>query len=226
MRLPKPDGGTRPINIFPAAVRLWMCAKSPRLRRWEADHSPDEIYGTSARIANRAAFLAAFEGEAACGERDFYAQAPLDLAKAFESVPHGAHWDAAKRRGYPLITVRLALQAYYMPRTISCGGICSRLVRATRGITAGSGTATAELRLLMLDLIDEPADTGVECKIYVDDVNLDCRMPNPAKGKRPKTRRQRLQFSALVRKHLNRIADRLANAVNNCIDFFDNTHNI
>ena len=85
--LTKP-GAPRRIGLFPAAIRLWMRDKSPRLRKWEADHSPDEIYGTSARTANRAAFFAAFEGEAASGDRDFYAQALLDLVKAFESVPH------------------------------------------------------------------------------------------------------------------------------------------
>ena len=49
----------------------------------------------------------------------------LDLAKAFEMVPHARLVDAARRRGYPL-----------------------------KLLTAGSGFATTELRLLLMDVMD------------------------------------------------------------------------
>ena len=63
--IPKTDGGQRPIGLLPAAIRLWMRARSPQLRRWEADNNPDGLYGGADRSAARAAWLAGFEGEAA-----------------------------------------------------------------------------------------------------------------------------------------------------------------
>ena len=76
-----------------------------------------------------------------------------------------------------MAVLRLALAAYAMPRSISSDGAFSRLVIATRGITAGSGTATAELRALTLDLIDMLAAEFPQLvqAVYVDDVNLEHR---------------------------------------------------
>ena len=34
--LPKPDGGSRPIGLFPTLVRVWMRARSDLARSWEA----------------------------------------------------------------------------------------------------------------------------------------------------------------------------------------------
>ena len=41
---------------------------------------------------------------------------------------------------------------------------------ATRGITAGSGLATTELRVLLIDIIDAASRPGVTITLYVDDV--------------------------------------------------------
>ena len=68
--------------------------------------------------ATRAAWLSAWEAEAASSGRCTYAQSLLDLVKAFEMVPHARLWDAAKKRGFPLAILRLALEAYKMPRSL------------------------------------------------------------------------------------------------------------
>ena len=127
--------------------------------------------------ATRAAWLSAWEAETANTSGGVYGQSLLDFVKAFEMVSHDRLWDAAKRRQYPLAVLRLALAAYRMPRSISCDGVYSRLIEATRGITAGSGTATAELRNLVLDLLDILAEAFPEVvpAVYVDDVNLEHR---------------------------------------------------
>ena len=173
--LPKADGSRRPIGLFPAVIRVWMRSRSSALRSWEADHDHSSIYGSSGKAAKRATWLAAWEAESARSKEGLYAQALLDLAKAFDTVPHEQVWKQAAARGYPLHILRLALAAYRLPRTIGIDSVFSRLIVAGRGITAGSGTATAELRLLILGLLDA---LQIECPvaslaIYVDDINIE-----------------------------------------------------
>jgi hypothetical protein len=62
---------------------------------------------------------------------------------------------AAVKHGYSLILLRLSLAAYRCLRTLVDNKVCSRLILAVCGITAGSGTATTELRMLVLDVIDQ-----------------------------------------------------------------------
>ena len=60
-------------------------------------------------------------------------------------------------------------------RMICIDGVCSRLVQASRGITAGAGMATSELRLFMLDLILSSTKlfSWVKHTLYVDDLTLE-----------------------------------------------------
>ena len=75
----------------------------------------------------------------------------LDVVKCFETVPHRALVEAAHVKGYNLMILRLSLAAYRLRRSLSVEGVFSRTLRATRGITAGSGFATTELDLLLVD---------------------------------------------------------------------------
>ena len=99
----------------------------------------------------------------------------LDLVKAFESVPHWVLVEAARLKGYPIALLKLSIAAYRLARSIGVDGVYSRLIVANRGITAGSGFATSELRVLMLDLIfalQARWANIIIVKVYVDDLTL------------------------------------------------------
>lgn len=71
--------------------------------------------------------------------------------------------------------LRLSIAAYRLCRAIGVDGVYSRFITANRGITAGSGFATSELRVLMLDLIrvvQARWANVVFTKVYVDDLTL------------------------------------------------------
>ena len=70
-------------------------------------------------------------------------------------VPHCLLAAAAVAKGYPLVILRLSLASYRLARSVGIEGNYSRLIVACRGITAGSGFATSELRVLLLDVIIE-----------------------------------------------------------------------
>ena len=106
------------------------------------------------------------------------AMALLDLTKAFELVPHLVLIYAARALQYPLWLLRLSLAAYRMTRRIGVSGVYSRACRATRGITAGSGFAVVELRILLFSCIEATYDTFEQLKrehwlwAYVDDITI------------------------------------------------------
>ena len=81
--LPKPDGGRRPIGLFPAVIRVWMRARSAALREWEQHNARPGLYGAAGMAASRAAWLSAWEAESASTSQGWYAQSLLDLVKAF-----------------------------------------------------------------------------------------------------------------------------------------------
>ena len=181
--LPKPDGGRRPIGLFPVIVRVWARARSHIARQWEADNPRPGLYGGPAMGAQKAAWQAGFHAEAAALTRSNYAQALLDLVKAFEKVPHDVVFRLAQKRGFNLWLVRLSVASYRLMRTIGIDGAYSRMVTATRGITAGSVFATSELRIIMLDAMDYTTRIwpSISLSVYVDD----CTLEHSGPGTRP-----------------------------------------
>ena len=129
------------------------------------------MYGSAGKAAKRATWISAWEAESAGSKAELYAQALLDQAKAFETVPHEHLWKQAAARGYPL----RVLAAWRMLRTIGIDASFSRLVKAPRGIPAGSRTATAELRRLIIGLLDvlEVKRPAATIAVYVDAVNVE-----------------------------------------------------
>ena len=171
--LPKGDGGHRPIGLFPTVVRVWMKARAEVAREWEELTAGPELYGCRNMGAQKAAWLEAFGAEAATAGGNAHAAALLDLTKAFETVPHRYLIDAAVQHGFSLKVLRLSLAAYRVARVIGIDGVFSKPVIATRGITAGSGFATTELRLLLTELVHLLKKTWpLAMKLYVDDLTL------------------------------------------------------
>ena len=173
--LPKPDGGRRPIGLFPTTIRIWMRARSHLAKEFEARTRSPSIFGGAGMGAQRAAWQVAFQAEAAALRSEHYAQSLLDLVKAFEKVPHRRLAQAARKHGYNVTVLRLTLAAYRLPRSIGVSGIYSRMVVACCGITAGSGFATVELRVLLLDVIKDTYRVwpNIRLALMVDDLTID-----------------------------------------------------
>ena len=179
--LPKPDGGRRPIGLFPTIVRVWMRCRLHVARKWEEDHALPALYGGPGMGAQRAAWTAMFAAESAAAGGDDHAAALLDLTKCFERLPHHAIVREARRLGYNLMLLRLSLDAYRMRRVIGIDGRYSDYVTACRGITAGSGFATTELRVLLFTMISVVCRywTTAQIMVYVDDITITSSGPPP-----------------------------------------------
>ena len=100
--LPKRDGGRRPIGLFPTIVRIWMRVRISIARQWERAHDHDSLFAGPDMGAQKASWQEAFAAESASLAGLDYAQALLDLVKAFETMPHWVLTEAAKIKGYPI----------------------------------------------------------------------------------------------------------------------------
>ena len=103
------------------------------------------------------------------------------MVKAFETVPHAILAKCAIAFGFPEALIRLSPAAYRLARTLGVDGAYSKLIVATRGITAGAGFATIELELLLYETMDHMHTRWaavLTIKVYIDDITLAaCGLP-------------------------------------------------
>ena len=173
--LSKSDGGFRPIGLLPLLPRIWMRARRDAAQQWERANARDYLYASEAKGATVAAWKQAARAELAVSLGTSYGQVLLDLVKAFERIPHWVLVREAKRLGYPLWLIRLSLATYRLERVLRVGQAISNPINATRGITAGSGLATSEMRLVMIDIVDQAlrAYPSVTPTLFVDDLSAE-----------------------------------------------------
>ena len=153
--LAKADGGWRPIGLLPHLVRTWMRVRRDVAKDWESHCNRKYLYAGVGKGSTVAAWKQAARAEIAAATGKDYAQSLLDLIKAFERVPYRVLRREASRLGYPLRMLRLTIAAYKRPRVLRVGDAISDIVLAIRGRVAGSGDATTEMRLGMINILDE-----------------------------------------------------------------------
>ena len=78
--------------------------------------------------------------------------------------------------------LKLCIAAYLLPRTIGVDGVYTCLMLATRGIVAGSVTATIELRALLIEFLDDTSRLFPRAilSVYVDDTGVEAMGPPAA----------------------------------------------
>lgn len=123
-----------------------------------------------------AAWKQAARAEAARALLVHYGQALLDLVKAFERIPHDRLLHEARLLGYLGWLIRLAVATYRLQRVVPVGDALSQMVTAVQGITAGSASATTEMRVMMIRLVDRAclAYPLVTPTLFVDDLAGEC----------------------------------------------------
>ena len=151
--VPKAEGGFRPIGLIPFIPRVWMRCRRDVAKQWELDTERRFLYAGAGKRSTIAAWRQAARAEIARAVGDKYVQILLDLVKAFERIPYHVLLREVRRLGYPLRLLRLAIATYRLPRSIRVGDAMSDLVQAIRGIVAGSGTATTEMRVVMVNIV-------------------------------------------------------------------------
>ncbi len=160
---------------MPTLVRIWARARRSIARQWELDNARPYFYAGPGRSASIAAWKQGYRAELADALDVQYGQVLLDLIKCFEHVALEVLVAEAISMGYSITILRLSISSYLMPRTIRIDGVCSRIVRAMRGIIAGSVYATTELRVLIVRALDRTCKAVPRAPLtaYVDDVSVE-----------------------------------------------------
>ena len=174
--LPKPAGGWRPIGLLSWMPKVWMKMRRTAAAEWEKANERAYLYAGPGKGAEIAAWKQAARAEAASACKEAcYAQCLLDLVKAFDRVPHHVLIREASALGYSLWILRLSLATYTSDRILRVGGVVSTPFKARRGITAGSGLATAEMRLVMIRIVDRASQISpmVVPTLFVDDLSAE-----------------------------------------------------
>ena len=174
--IPKAGGGWRPVGLLPAVVRLWAKIRGHLAEEWEARQERSYLYGGKGRGAQMAAWQFAANAEAASYESAVHAAGLLDIEKAFERIPHDILVREARAREYPLRLLKLSLSSYRVARIVGVGGVFSKKIYPKRGIVAGSGFATRELRALVIGVFDQIKKVclSIRLTVYVDDATIEC----------------------------------------------------
>ena len=103
----------------------------------------------------------------------------VDLAKAFHKVPHWVLVREGRRLNYPMWMMKLSISTYRMARVLRKGQTISGSIMASRGITAGSGLATTEMRVVLIDAIDRALEVSPRAwpTVFVDDMSAEAGGP-------------------------------------------------
>lgn len=142
---------------------------------WERIQARAYLLAGKAKGATIAAWKQVARAEVARAMQAAYGQALLDLVKAFERRPHALLLREAEALGYPLWLFRLALTTYRLELVLRVGQAASAAVIATRGITAGSGSATIEMRLAIIRIVDKAATMSPanSLTLFVDGLGIE-----------------------------------------------------
>ena len=173
--LPKPEGGTRPIGLFPTVIRIFARWSRRRYAEpWENQHRRDYWYGERGRACDTCVWRQSLMAEYASSTGQTAVSALLDLHKAYEHVTHEHLQVQAVKHDFNWKLLRFLLLLYSMDRVILVGRIVTDVVRTGRTIVAGCSFATTLLRLALIGVLDQTAQRWPELHyaVVVDDIQL------------------------------------------------------
>ena len=99
------------------------------------------------------------------------------MVKAFDRVPHRLLAREAAALGFPLWLVQLSIATYRFKRIIRIGAVVSWELVALRGITAGSGFATTEMRAILMRIVDRAWKLPLATRLFDDDLSAEATAP-------------------------------------------------
>ena len=155
--IPKSDGSAdpgaqRPITVMSVVYRLWASTRLHQCEDWQAEYLPWHMHGfCKSRCVEDGIWQASMRIEEANASSTPLYGFSMDIAKAFDSVPHAVMFHLAKKVGVPTQIIR-GLQAMYagLNRRFKFGSIgYGPTWKSTNGILQGCPISVMMLNILM-----------------------------------------------------------------------------
>ncbi len=150
----KARGGHRAIASLVGLYRLWTRLRREEARSWEAANDRPYFAAGKGRGPQDAVWRQAARAEAAVSARRHAATVLWDMSSFFETVRRVPLWHRAKRLGFPLVLLRVALNAYAAPRALAMNGALARPLAAQDGVLAGCGLAMTLTKVFVVEALD------------------------------------------------------------------------
>ena len=173
--IPKPTGGDRPIGLFAGVVRVWTKYLFQKyVTPWSKLHPRTYWYGETGKSCELCVWIQSVLAEYASAKGHTYSALLHDLEKAYENVKHSLLIQEAKRFGFPLRVLQLALMLYRVPRRVVLGGVATALVATEQTIVAGCTFATTLLKLTLMHAVDVVVTRHPQAHVavVVDDITV------------------------------------------------------
>ena len=138
----KPQGGYRPIGLFPSLYRVYMKVRQPAFMQWEKEHDRPFFAQGKGRGCVDPVWRQAVRMEAGHHDQGKAGVILWDLVKFYESLSHAKMWRECEKWGLPMAVVRVALNAYSWTRYIGLGEEVAEGIQPLRGVVAGCPLAT------------------------------------------------------------------------------------
>ncbi len=85
-----------------------------------------------------------------------------DIKQFYENLDHDLLYRASQALQCPLYAIRLALHMYSIPRRIFLDGAVGPRIYPSKGIVAGSKTATTEAKMYVMPMLEDVSATTEE----------------------------------------------------------------
>ena len=175
--IPKPTGGTRPIGLLPALVRVWERIRKPDVAIWRRSVERPYNWAAKGRSPEDAVWRQALKAEAAQSRGEESGALLLDLVKAFEMVRLELVWYAGIKLRFHPVLLRLVLESCAFARHLVMNRAIAEPILSLSAVLAGGSFATDLLLIIMIEpcdklLVEHP---HVGLCLFVDDLTIDAQ---------------------------------------------------
>ncbi len=175
----KARGGHRAVASLVGLYRLWARLRKPVVGEWESRHERPYLAAGKGKSPQATVWRQACRSEAAVGRGRCSGTVLWDMASFFEAIKRVPLWHRARKLGFPLTVLKVALTTYESVRMLSLGGAMSAPLHSDDGVLAGCGFAMALTRAYVIPPLDlavqrfGPAtDDPADFDLFVDDAAI------------------------------------------------------